>query len=60
MNHSVQVMSTFAVLFTNDNAKRFGARPVRNIALVRQVVANAVHMMYAPILRAVGVLGSEP
>ena len=54
MNHSVQVMSTFAVVFTSDNAKRLGARPVRNIALVRQVVANAVHMMYDPIFRAVG------
>jgi hypothetical protein len=45
MNHSVQLMSIFAVVFTSDNAKRLGAKPVRNIALVRQVVATAVHMM---------------
>lgn len=44
MNHSVQVISTFAVVFTSESARRFGASPVRNIALVRQVVANAVHI----------------
>src|SRR5512133_1768617 len=59
MNHSVQVMSIFAVCLTSDSASKFGAKPVRNMELVRHVVANAVHIMYAPILRAVGP-GSEP
>ena len=44
MNHSVQLMSIFAVVLTSDNAKRLGAKPVKNIALVKHVVANAVHM----------------
>jgi hypothetical protein len=59
INHSVQEMLIFAVLLTNSRAKRFGAKDVMNIELVTQVVAKAVHIIYAPILRVVSP-GAEP
>ena len=43
-NHCVHVNPTFAVLFTNSTASRFGASAVKNIELVTQVVAMATHM----------------
>ncbi len=52
-------MSTFVVPLAMASAAALGASDVMNIELVTQVAANAVHMMYDPILRAVGP-GSEP
>jgi hypothetical protein len=39
---SVQLISILAVCLTNESAKRLGANPVKNMALVKQVVAKAV------------------
>jgi len=58
-NHSVQEMLIFAVLFNRSRARRLGAKEVINMELVTQVAANAVHIIYAPILRAVSP-GAEP
>jgi hypothetical protein len=52
-------MLIFAVLFTSSRARRLGAKEVINIELVTQVVAKAVHIIYAPILRVVSP-GAEP
>ncbi len=57
MNHCVQERLTFAVLLTISIASRFGARPVRNIELVTQVVAIATHMRYEPMRRDDGSFG---
>ena len=50
-NHSVHEIESFAVLFRISSASRLGARPVRNMLLVTQVVAIAVHITYEPIFR---------
>ena len=56
-NHRVHVMLTLAVLLTISMASKLGARPVRNIELVTQVVAIATHMMYEPMRRDEGSFG---
>jgi hypothetical protein len=43
-NQSPQEISTDETLRTSSTASRFGASAVRNIELVTQVVAKAVHM----------------
>src|SRR5512136_2872240 len=59
ITHCVHVMSSLDVCLTNVTAAAAGASEVMNIELVTAVAAKAVHMMYEPILRAVGP-GSEP
>ncbi len=44
-NHSIQVNLMPMVFSTRLMASRFGARPVKNMVLVTQVVASATHMM---------------
>src|SRR5690349_7502362 len=58
-NHAIQSRSTWTVLPMISAASRLGASAVRNIELVTQVVAIAVHRMYAPMRRADGSFGSE-
>ena len=59
VSQSIQEMSRFAVRFTISTASRLGAMPVRNIELLTQVAASAVHIRYEPIRRAEGSFGLE-
>src|SRR5579871_1450317 len=58
-NHCVHSRSTLTIFLTSSTASRLGASPVRNIELVTQVVAIAIHMMYEPMRRADGSFGFE-
>ncbi len=59
ISQAVHDTSTPAMVFISATARRFGASAVRNIELVTQVVANAVHITYAPRPRRRSP-GSEP
>src|SRR5512137_2894346 len=59
INHCIHEISICAVFFTSSTASKLGASAVRNIELVTQVAASAVHIKYDPILREVSP-GSEP
>ena len=59
MIHCIQLISMLLVFFTSSMARRFGARPVRNMVLVTEVAAIAVHIRYEPMRRAEGSFGFE-
>ena len=59
MNHCPQLIWMPVALSVSAMASRFGAKAVRNIELVTQVAAMAVHIRKLPIRFMLGSLGCE-